>query len=340
MVLKDRAWVAKMGTRDDWLAKVSEAIIDPAREIIDPHHHFWNRGGFDYELDQLWADTETGHNITKTVFIECQSKYDYDAPEHLRPVGETRYADRLARLAALDKTRAQVAGIVAHADLRGPHLDAVLDAHLVASPLLRGIRQAAARDPDPAQLAIAGTGAPGLYRDENFRAGLARLGERGLTYDAWHYHHQNRDFYDLARAVPGTTMILNHFGTPLGVGRFKGRRDEIFARWKDDVAALAECPNVVAKLGGFAMPDNGWDWHERVKPPTSDDLIAAQGPWYHHMIACFGADRAMFESNFPVDRVSISYAVLWNAFKKIAANYDEAAQEALLAATARRIYRL
>jgi len=169
---------------------------------------------------------------------------------------------------------------------------------------------------------------------------MAVLAQHGLTYDTWHYHHQADQFLDLARAVPQTTMILDHFSTPLGVGRFKGKRAEIFARWKDDMAALAECPNVIAKLGGLTMPDNGWGWHDRDQPPSSDEFVEAQAPWYHHMIACFGADRCMFESNFPVDRISISYPVLWNGLKKIAADYDEATQTALFSGTARRIYRL
>ena len=113
-----------------------------------------------------------------------------------------------------------------------------------------------------------------------------------------------------------------------------------FDRWQDDVAAIAECPNVVAKLGGMAMPDNGYGWHDRHMPPTSDEFVEVQGIWYEHMIECFGAERCMFESNFPVDKVSIGYRVLWNGLKKIAADYSEDQKEALFAGTARRVYRL
>ncbi len=166
---------------------------------------------------------------------------------------------------------------------------------------------------------IAGGAPVGLFEDPAFRAGVARLGARGLTYDTWHYHYQNQEFLALAQAVPETVMVLDHFGTPIGVGRFAGHRDEVFAAWQDDIAAIARCENVVAKLGGMAMPDNGFGWHTAERPPTSDEFVAAQAPYYRHMIESFGAARCMFESNFPVDRMSLSYRVLWNGLKKIAA---------------------
>ena len=338
---RDRLWVARMGVRDDWLAQTTEPILDPEREIVDPHHHLWRRGGAVYELDELWSDTGSGHRVTESVYIECHEGYREDGPEHMRPVGETERVAEVAAASAREPGRARIAGIVAHADLRHPELDAILDAHEAAGRgLLRGIRHAGAHDPEPEALAVPGRAPPGLYADEAFRVGLARLGERGLTFDTWHYHHQNADFRDLAEAVPGTTLVLDHFGTPLGVGRFAGRREEVFAEWRDDVVAIAERPNVAAKLGGLAMPDNGWGWEERDRPPGSEEFAEAQGPWYRHAIARFGPGRCMFESNFPVDRVSVSYAVLWNAFKRIAADQDEPAREALFSGTARRVYRL
>jgi predicted TIM-barrel fold metal-dependent hydrolase len=330
-------WVPGIELREEWLAQVQEEIIDPDREIVDPHHHLWHHGDAVYELDALAADTGSGHNIVQTVFIECRSYYDHTAPDHLKPVGETAQVARLA--ATIPPGRARIAGIVAHADLRRDDLDTILDAHVAAGQgLLVGIRHAGAHDPDPEALMIPGRGAPGLYADPAFRRGVARLGDRGLTYDTWHYHHQADAFLALARAVPDTTLVLDHFGTPLGVGRFKGRRDEIFPTWKRDMAKLAGCPNVVAKLGGFAMPDNGWDWDKGTLPPSSDQLVDQQGAWYRHMIACFGPERCMFESNFPVDRVSIAYPILWNGFKKIAADYGGDAQDRLFAGTARAVY--
>jgi predicted TIM-barrel fold metal-dependent hydrolase len=166
------------------------------------------------------------------------------------------------------------------------------------------------------------------------------LGRLGYTYDTWHFHHQNAAFADLARAVPETTMILDHFGTPLGVGPYAGRREEIFVQWKLDVARIAKCPNVVARLGGLAMPDNGFGWFGRDKPPTSDEFAAAQSRYYLHMIECFTPERCMFESNFPVDKLSLSYPVLWNGLKKIVQDFSEDEKDAMFRGTATRIYRL
>ena len=329
--------------RQDWLDQVQEEVIDPGRVIVDPHHHLWERPGTgSYLLADLRADTGSGHLVTETVFVECGAGYLQEGPEHLRPVGETAF---VAAVAAESRTSpgARIAGIVARADLRlgADLLGEVLDAHEAAGGgLFRGIRHAGARDDNREALTIPGSAPAGLYADPDFRAGVALLGERGLTYDTWHYHHQNADFAALAQAVPGTTMVLDHFGTPLGVGPYEGRREEIFAAWKDDIAAIAENGNVVAKLGGLAMPDNGFGWHLAERPPTSDDLVAAQGRYHRHALECFGPERCMFESNFPVDRWSLSYAVLYNAFKKMAAERPDAEQDALFAGTARRVYRL
>ncbi len=330
-----------MTDQNDWLSSVREEIIDPDREIIDPHHHLWHRTGWNYELDELWSDTGDGHNVIQTVFLECGSEYDTEATEHLQPVGETRYVAGIAEASRADDSQATIAGIVSRADLTHPGLDEVLDAHEAAGQgLFRGIRHSGASDPHPEALTIPGRAQPGLYNEDAFRQGVARLGERGYTYDTWHYHHQNEDFCSLARAVPDTTMILDHFGTPLGVGRFQGKREEIYTQWCKDIEAIAGCQNVVAKLGGLAMPDNGFGWHEQSQPPSSDEFVEQQARYYHHTIECFGPDRCMFESNFPVDRMSLSYHVLYNGLKKIAARYTDSEQAAMFAGTARRVYRL
>ena len=328
-----------------WLNQVQEAVIDPDRPIIDPHHHLWTDafGRTPYLLADLWADTGSGHRIEKTVFIECRASYRTDGPEHLRPVGETEFVARIARASREGGGGAVIAGIVGHADLRLPQaqLTELLQAHEAAADgLFRGIRHAGACDPQPEALSIPGRAPAGLFADADFRRGLALLGQQGYTYDSWHYHHQNADFAALARAVPGTTLVLDHFGTPLGVGRFAGQRDVIFAQWQRDIEAIAACPNGVAKLGGLAMPDNGYGWNQRALPATSDELLEAQAPWYRHAITCFGPARCLFESNFPVDRRSLGYGVYWNAMKKLAAAYPAAAQQAMFYGNAARVYRL
>lgn len=333
---------------DEWLKQVQEEIIDPERPIIDPHHHLWmKRFNRDYVLPQYWADTDSGHNIVKTVFIECRAFYYREGPEHLRPVGETGHIAGLARESRENTAgKATIAGIVAHADLTlaGEDEDKLLellDQHRTASKgLLRGIRHSAAHDSHPKDLLIVVPAPAYLYGKESFRKGLRILAAQGLTYDGWHYHHQNQDFLELAQAVPECTMILDHFGTPLGVGVYHHCHDEIFQQWKQDIAEIARCPNVYAKLGGLAMPDNGFGWDRAARPPTSDEIIRRQQRYYQHMLQCFGPQRCMFESNFPVDRLSVNYHVLWNAFKKTSKNLSATDQHALFYGTAEKVYSL
>jgi L-fuconolactonase len=322
----------------EWFSQVHEEVIDPSRRIVDPHHHLWPVGGsLPYGLDQLHGDLNAGHLVEKTVFIECGASYRTSGPDHLAPVGETEF---VAGESLRDPAHI-ISGIVAHADLRRDDLDDILEAHTEAGKgLLRGIRDALSRADHPEVLAIPGRAPKDLYKDQNFRRGVAQLGARGLTYDSWHYHYQNSEFLELARAVPTTTMILDHFGTPLGVGPYESQRDEIFAQWKKDIEAIATCSNVVAKLGGLAMPDNGFGWHTADKPPTSSEFIAVQKKYFEHTIECFGPDRCMFESNFPIDRFSMSYTVVWNAFKKMTASFTEDEKDAMFRGTATRIYSL
>ena len=323
----------------EWLDEVVEDVIDPDQRIVDPHHHLWPDGGrWPYGLSNLTGDVTSGHCVERTVFIECGAGYRTEGPTHLLATGETEF---VAGEAAKDP-RHRISAIVAHADLSGGgELDEALDAHDEAGAgLFRGIRDAAAWDPNPEALSIPGGAIKGLYADEKYRAGAKRLGERSLTLDAWHYHHQNREFAAFARAVPNTVMVLDHFGTPLGVGTYAEHRNHIYDQWRLDIVEIAKCENVVAKLGGLAMPDNGFEFHHAPSPPTSDQFIELQGRYYRHVIETFGPERCMFESNFPVDRLSLSYRVLWNAFKKIAAPYSPDERDAMFHATATRVYRL
>lgn len=329
-----------------WLDQVKEDVLEPGRPIIDPHHHLWPEGHLglrQYLLAELWRDTGSGHKIERTVFLECGMGYRASGPEHLKPVGETAFvADVAAEMSKAGGSNAVIAGIVGYADLTGgDQLDEALDAHATAGRgLFRGIRHAGARHPRPEEGFLPGRAPAGLFLDSAFQAGVRRLGQRGYTYESWLYHFQIAEFAALARSAPDTVIILDHLGTPLGAKSFRDRRDVTLANWKTDIALLAQCPNVYVKLGGMAMPDNGFGWDVAARPATSDELSTAQREYYLHAIACFGPQRCMFESNFPVDRLSISYAVLWNAFKKIAAGFSESDKSALFHDTAARVYRL
>jgi predicted TIM-barrel fold metal-dependent hydrolase len=332
----------------DWLELTVEEPLEPGLPICDPHHHLWDmraaRVSERYLLDEILEDIGSGHNIESTVFIECGAMYKTAGPEALRPVGETEFVNGIAAMSAAGlygPTRV-AAGIVGTADLRlGQAVEAVLDAHIGAGGgRFRGIRQAAAWDADPSLPVSRTNPGSGLFLREDFRAGFRHLAPRQLTFEAWCYHRQIPDVTALARAFPETTIILNHFGGPLGIGSYAGQADDVYAEWRTAISEVATCPNVVAKLGGINMEINGFGWHERAQPPSSDELAQATRHYYEFTIEKFGVDRCMFESNFPVDKVSCSYAVLWNSFKRLTAGYSPADKAKLFHDTAARIYRL
>ena len=330
-------------SREDWLAQVQEEIIDPSRKICDPHHHLWDHPKSRYLLDELLADTGSGHNVVSTVFVECSSMYRADGPEAMKVVGETEFVNGIAAMSASGQygdIRA-CAGIASHADLLlGSAVGEVLDAHVAASPRFRGIRHAAGWDPDHDVRNSHSHPPEHLFLNETFREGFAELDRQHLSFEAWLFHAQIPELTDLAKAFPGTPIIFNHFGGPLGIGPYAGKQDEIFPAWKDSVAELAECKNVYAKLGGLAMAINGFGFHKKERPATSDEVVEKTGRYHRHAIEVFGAERCMFESNFPVDKQSCSYHVLWNAFKKIAAELTNAEKDWLFHDTAVKAYRL
>lgn len=328
-----------------WLAQVQESIIDPEREIIDPHHHLWpDMRGDVYNVDEFAHDTGSGHKVVGSVFIECATGYRSDGPENEQSLGETEYVLRQAARIKELGLATPLLGMVGHVDLRlGDALDDILDKHIdLAGSFFKGIRDAgaSAKPEDHEHLLIPGPAPIDLYLQPAFQQSVRRLGARGLTYDTWHYHYQTRDFIALAKACPDTVLVLDHFGTPLGVGPYAAQRDAVFAQWRADLQDLGACPNVVLKLGGLAMPDNGFGWHVAERPPGTPEFIASQGHYYQHALQCFGPERCMFESNFPVDRMSMSYHVLYNALKTIVHEYSEHEKNRLFAGTARQVYQL
>ncbi len=345
-----------MASNDDWLALTTEETLEPDLPICDPHHHLWDTGyepgvafraeqvANRYLLDEILADTSSGHNVVSTIFIECASMYKSTGPEALRPVGETEFVNGIAAMSASGQygpTRV-AAGIVGFADCNlGDAVGEVLDAHIAAGcGRFRGIRHAGGWDASPDVRNSHTHPEPGMFRDATFRAGFAQLAPRHLSFEGWCYHTQLADLTDLARAFPDTTIILNHFGGPLGIGPYEGTREQNLPQWRSDIDELAKCKNVVAKLGGINMKVNGFNWHKQAKPPTSEELAAATRVYYEHCIDRFGADRCLFESNFPVDKVTCSYNVLWNTFKRIANGCSASEKGALFHDTAARVYRI
>ena len=337
-----------MATNDEWLAQVREDIIEPDLPICDTHHHLWDhregRVERRYLMEEIQKDLRSGHKIASSVFVECRAMYREDGPEEMKPVGEVEFVNGIAAMAAsglYGRTKI-AAGIIGHANLQlGSRVKGVLEALIAAAPArFRGIRRNGAWDADPLVDRARGVTGPGLYLDAKFREGFAEIAPLGLIFEGVCRHPQLPDFVDLARAFPDTTMVLNHLGGVAGVGSYAGRRDEIFAEWKRSIAALSACPNIVMKLGGINMEYAGFGWHEKPKPPTSQELCDATRRYYETAIELFGPDRCMFESNFPVDSGGCSYATLWNAFKILAKGHSADEKTALFSGTAARFYRL
>jgi predicted TIM-barrel fold metal-dependent hydrolase len=330
--------------REDWLAQYSEDVIDPGRPIIDPHHHLWDRGGQRYLIDDIAADTASGHNIVATVYVEARSMYRAHGPEALRPVGEIEFATGAAAMSASGGygPTAVCAGIVGHVNLLlGEGARPVLEAEIAAGGgRFRGIRHSSAWDADADVAGMYATRPKGLLLDATFRKGFGCLAPLGLSFDAWLFHPQIGELADLARAFPDTKIVLDHCGGPIGLGHYANRREEILAGWKASIADIAKCPNVRVKLGGLAMRLLGYDFHERPMPPSSEQAANAWRPYIETCIEAFGPSRCMFESNFPPDKGQCSYQVIFNAFKRIAAGYSEAEKTALFSKTAADVYRL
>lgn len=334
----------------DWLAKVKEEILEPDLPIIDAHHHLWDQPGNRYVLDHFLDDIGTrdgkGHNIVATVFAECFEMYRETGPDHLKPVGETEFINGIAAQSASGRfgpTRV-AAGIFSYADLSiGSLVGETLDAHKAHAPdRFSGIRYMTAHDDKDSF----GTGQPwpgpakGLLLEAKVQEGAKELIKRGMTMDSFFFHPQMDDLITFARKLPDLQIVLDHFGAPLGMGTYKGKRKEIYEWWKPKMAELAKCPNVHAKLGGLCMVPIGYEFERQPTPPTSDDLIALQQDWYRHTLDVFGPERCMFESNFPVDKFGVSYNVLWNFFKKLTKDLSKSERAALFHDTAARFYRI
>ena len=333
--------IQHIGLAPAWLAKRTEAALEPELPVVDPHHHLWEREG-GYLLDELLADLASGHNIVATVFAQCGYAYRTSGPAEMRPVGETEFVAGVARAAEQRGEKTKVcAGIVGHADMElGDAVEPVLQAHIDAGGgRFRGIRHITANDPG-FNASLLGRPPADLLQRPAFRQGLARLQSMGLSFDAWLYHPQIPQLVELARAMPQLPIVLNHVGGPLDVGPYRGQRDAVFAQWQASMRELAKSHNVSLKLGGLAMGICGFDFHKLPAPPSSEQLAAAWKPLLHGAIDIFGAQRCMFESNFPVDKAMTSYAVLWNAFKRVAAEASATEKAWLFKGTANAFYRL
>jgi predicted TIM-barrel fold metal-dependent hydrolase len=330
-----------LSVRNDWLARRKEPILEPELPIIDPHHHLWDRPSWRYLLDDLLADTNSGHNILATVFVQARAMLREGGSDAMKPLGEVEFVNGVAAMTAsgiYGKIRA-CAGIVGHANLMlGSKVEPVLEAMARTSERFRGIRHITAWDADPQVRNPGNPADPGMLADAKFREGFKVLTRMGHSFDAWLYHPQIDELASLADAFPDARIVLNHCGGVVGINAYK--KDEVFPVWKKSIEALAKRPNVYVKLGGLGMRLCGHGFEKMAEPPSSQMLADAWKPYIDTCVAAFGPSRGMFESNFPVDKGSYSYWVFWNACKLLAKGASAAEKADLFYGTAKRFYRL
>lgn len=331
--------------RRDWLERGREDVLDPELPICDTHHHLWQGGPEQrerYLLDEMMVDISEGHNIVSSIFVECHTMYRANGPDEMRPVGEVEFANGMAAMSAsgLHGKRRIAAGIVGAADLRlGRRVAEVLDAQMRASGRFRGIRFTTCWDARAEELMLWKSAPPRLLADANVRAGLACLQERNLIFDAWMLFPQLPELVELARAMPGLSIVHGHLGGLVGVGPYADHAGT-FSLWKRNISALAACPNVKMKLGGIGMPRLGKDYARRAAPPTSAELAEYFEPYIMHCVEQFGPSRCMFESNYPADGRSAPYNTIWNAFKCITRGFSATEKAALFRDTGTQTYRI
>lgn len=332
-----------LAVRPHWLALRQEEALEPDLPIVDAHHHLWDRLDWRYLFDDYRGDIDqSGHTIAGTIYMQAQSMYRAGADPAFKVVGETEFATGVAAMSASGLYGATriCAGIVGHADLRlGAAVAPVLDAHMTAGgQRFRGIRHVATWDAEASLMNPLSAGPPGLLLDSTFRAGFAELARRDLVFDAWVFHPQLSDVADLADAFPQTSIVLDHLGGIVRIGPYSGQDEIAFSAWAQAIRDLARRPNLYVKIGGLGMRINGFGFERGALPPTSEDLATAWRPYVETAIEAFGAERCMFESNFPVDKGSYAYGTGWNAFKRLTRGASAQERSNLFHDTALHVY--
>ncbi len=331
---------------NDWLAQTPEETLEPEIPICDPHHHFWVARPEPvhyqrYLLPELSNDVGSGHNVKSTVFIEVRCEYRTDGPDEMKPVGEVEYIQTIADAAASGSqgpTKA-AAGIIGHADLKlGEGVRPVLEAMQAASPnRFRGVRHSVGYDESPE---LANRDIKGALGTDGYRAGAKVLASMGLVLENSLYFHQLSELVAFAKAVPELPIVLNHIGGLVRIGPYANRDDEVMPEWRKGVEEVAKCPNIIMKLGGVGQLRYGYYWHDREKAIGSEELAQQLSPLMEHCIQQFGPSRCMFESNFPVDKISYSYNVIYNAFKRLSQGYSASERADMFHDTAARVYNI
>lgn len=304
---------------DTWLKLTVEEALEPKMFICDPHHHL----NPEYLPKDFLSDISGGHNIVKTVFIESVRNKGL-GPIKMTPLEETQFI--VSKCTGIESRTEVAAGIVSYADLMvGNAAVPLLEAHMEAGKgRFRGIRLARGS----------------VTSDDKFREGYANLRRFNLSLDVYVPHSNLKELANLAKAFPDTPVIVNHIGNVAGIGAEDENSGELIKKWRAEIKGIATCRNVFMKLGGLGMTAFGFGWHNQPVPPGSIELAKKTAPFITYCIEQFGTGRCMFESNWPVDKESFSYTVLWNAFKRMTVDFSESERRDLFYNTATEVYRL
>ncbi len=315
--------------------------------VIDAHHHLYARPGITYLVDDYIGDLRaTGIAFVGSIHVQAHSHYRTTGPESLRPLGETEFLLNQAARADSLGFPGMCLGIVGAADLtQGAAARGLIEAHLALAGHVHdrgrfcGIRHILSWDADARLLNPAYPTTQGMMDDPRFRAGLQLLVDLDLAFDACLLAPQLPDLIRLAHAMPHLRIVLDHCGGPIGTGAYTGQLSETFAGWSRAVGDLAQCPNVVVKLGGLGMAQTGM-----VLEAGTQDFPAALArrwrPWVDRLLATFGPERLMLQSNAPADRLGYPFAAGWAAFGHFLAPLSHDERHALCAGTATRAYGL
>ena len=329
------------GPDDLWLAKLEEEILEPELPIIDPHHHLWVRNDYTYLMPELAVDLASGHNIVATVYAECHSMYRLDGDKEQRSLGETEFVRGQAAMSASGEFgRARACEVMfGNVDLTlGSAVETILEQHHYASGgRFRGVRVSSGWH-SHARISNVAANA-NLLIDPRVNDAVSVIERRDLSLDCWLYHTQLDEVAQLADAHQDLTIILNHVGTPILGGPYKGKTDEAFREWKTAILRLSKRENVLVKLGALPIRMPSYEG-DRTLPPGSEEVAGAWRPWIETCIEAFGPSRSMYESNFPVQKRWCSYQVCWNAFKLISAGASATEKADLFARAAARTYRI
>ena len=326
---------------DQWLASLQEDILEPELPIIDPHHHLWLRSGYAYFMPELAADLASGHNIVATVFAECHSMYRQEGPPEQQSLGETEFVRGQAAMSAGgDFGSARACDVMfGNVDLTlGGAVEPLLEQHIeVSGGRFRGVRLSSGWHADDRLHNVAPQ--PHLLLDPQVMEAAGVIKRLGLSLDCWLYHPQLDEVAQLADAQPELSIILNHVGSPILGGPYRGKANAVFKDWKAAIERLSKRDNVFVKLGALPIRMPSFDG-DRTLPPGSEEVARAWRPWMETCIEAFGPDRSMYESNFPVQKRWCSYQVCWNAFKRISAGASATEKSQLFSGAAARAYRI